>query len=156
MIKTRMYSSRIRTVRCSSHLLGGGCLPSRESAQGGCLPGTSTQGGLPGGVSAQEVSAHGCISPGRCLADVPHPTPHPPPWTEFLTHACENITFPQLRLRTVNINWSLIVIQQLKCKSRLHCQVFTIYIYLYIPSLLFSIVSRKSLFERIKSLQCYE
>ena len=22
-------------------------------------------------------------------------------WTEFLTHACENITFPQLRLRTV-------------------------------------------------------
>ena len=23
------------------------------------------------------------------------------PWTEFLTHACENITFPQLLLRTV-------------------------------------------------------
>ena len=22
-------------------------------------------------------------------------------WTEFLTHACENITFPQVRLRTV-------------------------------------------------------
>ena len=22
-------------------------------------------------------------------------------WTEFLTHACENITFPQLLLRTV-------------------------------------------------------
>ena len=22
-------------------------------------------------------------------------------WTEFLTHACENITFPQLRLGTV-------------------------------------------------------
>ena len=25
----------------------------------------------------------------------------PPLWTEFLTHTCENITFPQLRLRTV-------------------------------------------------------
>ena len=25
----------------------------------------------------------------------------PLPWTEFLTHACENFTFPQLRLRTV-------------------------------------------------------
>ena len=25
------------------------------------------------------------------------------PWTEFLTHACENITFLQLRLRTVKI-----------------------------------------------------
>ena len=25
------------------------------------------------------------------------------PWTEFLTHACENITFPQLLLQTVNI-----------------------------------------------------
>ena len=23
---------------------------------------------------------------------------HPPMWTEFLTHSCENITFPQLRL----------------------------------------------------------
>ena len=26
-----------------------------------------------------------------------------PPWTEFLTHACENITFPQLLMRTVII-----------------------------------------------------
>ena len=29
-------------------------------------------------------------------------TPPPPPlWTEFLTQACENITFPQLLLRTL-------------------------------------------------------
>ena len=28
---------------------------------------------------------------------------HTPPWTEFLTHACENITFPQLLLRAVII-----------------------------------------------------
>ena len=42
---------------------------------------------------------------------IPHPCmtplPHMPPsllWTEFLTHACENITFPQLLLRAVKIN----------------------------------------------------
>ena len=29
------------------------------------------------------------------------PTTHIPLWTEFLTHACENITFPQLRWRPV-------------------------------------------------------
>ena len=32
-----------------------------------------------------------------------------PFWTEFLTHACENITFPQLLLQTV------ITFQQLRC-----------------------------------------
>ena len=35
------------------------------------------------------------VCPGGCLTDTP------PSWTEFLTYACENITFPQLRLRTV-------------------------------------------------------
>ena len=45
-------------------------------SEGGCLPRE---------VSAQGMSAWGV-----------HPL-----WTEFLTHTCENITFPQLRLRTV-------------------------------------------------------
>ena len=59
---------------------------------GGCLHrGVSAQGCLPGGV-CQGVSAQGGVCPGRCT---------PPPWTEFLTHTCENITFPQLRLRMV-------------------------------------------------------
>ena len=49
----------------------------------GCVPSAAVAGGQ-GDVSAQGVSAR-----------------HPPLWTEFLTHACENITFPQLRLRTV-------------------------------------------------------
>ena len=31
--------------------------------------------------------------------------PNPLPWTEWLTHACENITFSQLRLRAVTIQW---------------------------------------------------
>ena len=29
--------------------------------------------------------------------------PSLPPWTKGMTHACENITFPQLLLRTVKI-----------------------------------------------------
>ena len=60
---TRMHSSMMRTIRCSSHLPGG------VSAQGGYL------------------SNWGVYTS--------------PPGTEFLTHTCENITFPQLRLRTV-------------------------------------------------------
>ena len=59
-----------------------GCVPSAAVAVcwgGICLPGGSAcQGGLP------SLSGGGC-----------------PLWTEFLTHACENITFQQLRLRTV-------------------------------------------------------
>ena len=94
-----------------------GCVPSAAVAVGGgwgCLegvcPGGVCPGGcLPGGVSAQGwgVSAWGlCVSqhalgrgclPRGCVC-IPAPVhagiPH---WTEFLTHACENITFPQLR-----------------------------------------------------------
>ena len=57
--KTRMHSSMMRTVRCSS------CLP------GGCLP-----GGVCPGVSTQGVSAWGCLPQGVYTS---------PPWTEFLT-----------------------------------------------------------------------
>ena len=62
----------------------------------------------PGGVHAQEgVHAWGhaqgaCIPGGACLGGV-HAT-HAPLWTEFLTHTCENITFPQLLLRAVTNN----------------------------------------------------
>ena len=46
--------------------------------------------------------------PPPCMAPSQNAPSHacpslPPPWAEFLTHACENITFPQLLLRTVNI-----------------------------------------------------
>ena len=80
-----MHSSRMRTVRCSGCLIWGGEVSARgASAQGGvCL----------GGV---------CLG-GRCLPGGVYLGGHTPPplWTEFLTHACENITFPQLHLRTV-------------------------------------------------------
>ena len=81
-LATRMHSSRMRTVRCSGHLDGGGwlpakrcllqwpsrggvCLPRKMSAPGGCLP----EGGcLP----------RGCLCRG-CQPDTP------PLWTEWQT-----------------------------------------------------------------------
>ena len=75
--ETRMHSSRMRTVRISSHLRGGDV-----SAQGGvCLPGGVFQGGclpggcLPRGVSAGGMSAQGCVSQ-NALGQTP------PLWTE--------------------------------------------------------------------------
>ena len=71
-------------------LPGGGCLPGwGVSAPGGvCLVwGVSAWSG---GVSAP---GGGCI-PACTEADT---LPPPPPLTEFLTHACENITLAQLR-----------------------------------------------------------
>ena len=108
-----MHSSRMRTVSCSGRLMKGvgvsarGVLPRGVSARGvprgrGCLPrgvcvlrwGVIPQGVVClGGMSAWGVSA--CVL-GRMYTS-------PLLWTEFLTHVCENITFPQLRLRTVKI-----------------------------------------------------
>ena len=72
-IKTRMHSSRMHTVRCSGY----------------------------GGVSQHALGRWG-VCPGRgCLPSVCWDTS--PLWTEWLTDRCENIIFPQLRLRTVKI-----------------------------------------------------
>ena len=60
---------------------------------GGCLPRGSHQKG----VSAQR----GCL-PRGCIPACTEADP-PPLWTEWLTDRCKNITFPQLRLRTVNM-----------------------------------------------------
>ena len=54
-----------------------------------------------GGVSARGVSAGGGGCLPQCMLG------HTPLWTEFLTHTCENITFPQLRLRTVIIKFNV-------------------------------------------------
>ena len=66
---------------CLGSSLPGECLSRRVSAQEGVCP---------------EVV---CLGGGVCLGMYISLL-----WTEFLTHACENITFPQLRLRTVIIN----------------------------------------------------
>ena len=82
----------MRTIRCISRLEGS---PRGLSAQGGVCPGR-------GGV---------CLPRGVCLpnGDVCLPGDvHLPLWREFLTHACENITFPQIRLRMVTRQqWTL-------------------------------------------------
>ena len=55
------------------------------------------------------LSCHAC--PPSCTAPLSHmpaPAMHAPPWTEFLTHDCEHITFPQLLLRTVMIFLALL------------------------------------------------
>ena len=70
--RTRMHSSRMRTVHCSSHLLGGCLSRGRVSAGGlcpggwGCLP--RGWGCLPGeGVCLGRVSAR--VSAGGCLPE---------------------------------------------------------------------------------------
>ena len=79
-----MHSSRMHTVRCSGRLgregvCPGGCMPREGVCLGG---GVCLVGNLPKGVS---------VWGGVNL----------PLWTEFLTDTCENITLPQLLLRTV-------------------------------------------------------
>ena len=78
-----MHSSRMA-------IWGGGLAKGEVSAQGGvCLEGVCL-----GGVSVQGVSAYG-----GCLSKVTPPV-------NRITDRCENITFPQLLLRTVKINIS--------------------------------------------------
>ena len=71
-----MHSSRMRTVRCSGRLGGGGCLP------GGCLP---------RGLSAQ---LGGCL-PGGCR---PHEARGRHPLVKRITDRCKNITLKFLIL----------------------------------------------------------
>ena len=91
-IKTRIHSSRMRTVRCSGDLPRAGCLPRKGVCSGGgCLRGRRCvcQGGVCvclGGVCP------GGVSPSACWDT--HPS------VNRMTDACENINFPQL-LRAV-------------------------------------------------------
>ena len=92
-----------------------GCLPAREGclpARGGVYPGAClpAEGCLPGGecLSARGgcLPARGVCPGGVCLPEVCLPRGVSACWGVFaqggiLTHARENITFPQLRLRTL-------------------------------------------------------
>ena len=52
------------------------------------------------------VSVKGCLCPGGSLSQRPpsRPGQRPPPPVERMTYACENTTFPKLRLQAVTIN----------------------------------------------------
>ena len=98
-----MHYSRMRTVLCSGYL-SYACPPHYA-----CPPATH-------GPPAQMPHCHAYPLP--CMPTTMHTPlchahpnfathapfamhPHPPLWTEGMTHVCENITFPQLLLRTV-------------------------------------------------------
>ena len=73
----------------------------QECIPAGCVPSAAVAVASWGGVTAQGRVCLGEGWVGVCLVcpEGVWQTSHL--WTEFLTHTCENITFPQLRLRTV-------------------------------------------------------
>ena len=106
-IKTGKHSSRTRTVCCSGRRGGGWCLPA--GGGGGVCP-SACWDTCPGDVCPVHagISARGECLPQCMLGYLPGGSvcpsacgDTPPPWTEFLTHAYENIALPQLLLRTV-------------------------------------------------------
>ena len=82
----------MHTVHCSCRLMGD-VFPGGVCLGGVCLGG-SVKGGLSSGVCLEGCLPRGCL-PRRVYTS--------PLWTEFLTYACENVTFLQLCLRTVKI-----------------------------------------------------
>ena len=60
----------------------------------GCVLSAGVAAG--GGVSAQGVSAKGGVCPGGCVSQHTLGQTSHPPVDRYLTHACENITFPEL------------------------------------------------------------
>ena len=120
-IFTRMHSSRMRTARSSSRLRGGGvCIsacwdtppglgletphgqtpqppPGCESGDPPPPPGQTPQLPPPPGVGLETPPAARPLNLPLGVGLDTHPPPPPPQWTEFWTHASENITLPQLR-----------------------------------------------------------
>ena len=103
--KTRMHSSRMRTVQSGSRLRRGG----RGNRGRGLFLGGLLRGGLLGEVSALGVCSRGVCSQGVPTwseggggGGIPACTEADPPmnWTEWLTDRCKNITFVT-SLRTV-------------------------------------------------------
>ena len=80
-------------------------IPEQECIPVGCVPSAAVAvswGVCPGGVCL--VFPGDGVWPGGCLPSLLGKGcvwQTPPTWTEFLTDDCENITFPQPRLRTV-------------------------------------------------------
>ena len=101
---TRMHSSRMSTDRCSGRL---SChalpLPAMHAPYHAC-----------------PLVMHAATCPPACMP------PQPPPrmallWTEFLTHTCENITFPQLLLRTLKMSIKYQGVKEFHMLARVGC-----------------------------------
>ena len=82
-----MHSSRMRTTRSSSP--GGGAWPVPPNFPLGCGAGPDHPQ-LPPWLWRPPPHDQAPPGPGTPLGPDPHPL-----WTEFLTHASENVTFPQ-------------------------------------------------------------
>ena len=100
----------MRTVRCSGRRGEGVCLPHPHPVH------TGMHTPLP--IACWDTHPQ----PAQCMLGY---TPPPSiPWTEFLTHAWENITFPQLRLRTVEkelttqLVWISFIIRKIRNRAR--------------------------------------
>ena len=115
--ETRMHCSRMRTVRCTGRLSWHACPPFTHvplSCMSPChacpLPHTPYHTcPPPHAPPAMHAPCHVHLrytcpamhSPYHKFPyhAFPPPCTPPPQWTEGMTHACENITFPQLLLR---------------------------------------------------------
>ena len=106
--KTRMHSSRMRTAHSSSRQPGGSAYVHAGIHSPGCWPGDPPWcgPGTPPGLGletswvwAWRPARHAGIHP---LGDLQGMLGyHPSPPVNTITDTCKNITFPQLRLRTV-------------------------------------------------------
>ena len=113
ILETRMHSSSMRTAHSltisrsichawpPSHACPPPRMPPAMHASLPCMPSVMH--------TSPTMHAPRHAHPATMHASLPHMAPHhahphppakhdpPPPWTEFLTHASENITLPQLR-----------------------------------------------------------
>ena len=128
-----MHSSRMRTVRCSSHLGGGVCLGdvcipactgqgvyvSQHALGRGCVCVSQHALGKGCVCVSQHALGRGCVYPSMHWAGCVcvYPGRHPP--VNRMTDSCKNITFPQLLLRTVTtfVTMKLISINQNVCQA---------------------------------------
>ena len=120
-----MFNLTLHVLNLTSHKIIFCILNGKNSeipGEGACVPGgVRARGCMLGGMCGWgcaclgDMRAHGVHAWGVCI-------PHMPPLlTEFLTHACENITFLQLHwvpLRTSNlIHKSVFVINGTHCNQ---------------------------------------
>ena len=93
-----MHSSRMRTARSSSRLGGVSTrLPPEQTPPGADPPKrpAARHAGIPPAMHAGIASPRRPAARHAGIPPAMHAGIAPPLWTEFLTHACENITLPQ-------------------------------------------------------------